>query len=180
VIGSVSSLDVPGYARTYFPGTPIPAEAQFVSIGRGETLAGIDVMLARVHTARIAGQLLSATGEPTTGGTVLLAPSQRSRAMTTVPVGARILPNRQFEFANVPAGAYVIRAYRGRRNNWTEGEFGALTVDLGDEDVTGLVLHASSGSSISGRLSFETVRGSKEPLASAIAIEPIPVDDGER
>jgi hypothetical protein len=175
-IGDVSTLDVPGYPRTYFPGTPVPAEAQFVSIGPEQDVAGIDLTLARTHTARVTGRMFNAAGEPTTGGGVMLMPSRRSASVTSVPVGARILPDGRFEFANVTPGQYVIQAYRGRQNNWIEGEFGAVAVGVDDADTTGLILQMSAGSSISGRFTFETSGSSKQPVPSGIELSPIPVD----
>ena len=56
-------MDLPGYARTYYPGTTIPAQAQFVSIGLGQDQVGIDCMLARTRTARISGIIVNADGQ---------------------------------------------------------------------------------------------------------------------
>jgi hypothetical protein len=174
-IGDVSSTDVPGYARSYFPGTPAPAEAQFVSVGPAQDVAGIDLTLSRTHTARIAGQMLNTAGEPT-GGTLLLMPSQRSASVTSVPAGARILTDGRFEFPNVAPGQYVIQVYRGRSNRWTEGEFGALPVSVGDAEVANVVLQMSSGSSVAGHFSFDTLDTSKQLSPFGIEISPIPVD----
>jgi hypothetical protein len=174
--GDVSSTDVPGYARSYFPGTPAPADAQFVAVGPAQDVAGIDLTLSRTHTVRVAGQILNAAGRPTTGGAISLMPSQRSAPATSVPVGARLLDDGRFEFANVAQGQYVIQVYRGRQNKWIEGEFGALAVGVGDADVTGLLIQMSSGSSIAGRFSFETFDPSKQPSRSALELSPIPVD----
>jgi protocatechuate 3,4-dioxygenase beta subunit len=98
-IGHVSSAEVPGYARSYFPGTAMPAEAYFVSIGPAQEVAGIDIALSRARTARVAGRVLNAAREPTMGGSLMLMPSRRSAAVTSVPVGARILPSGIFEAA---------------------------------------------------------------------------------
>jgi hypothetical protein len=174
--GDVSSTNVPGYARSYFPGTPTPAEAQFVSVGPGQDVAGIDLTLSRTHTVRVAGQILNAAGKPTTGGSILLMPSQRSGSATSVPVGARLLDDGRFEFANVAPGQYVIQVYRGRQNRWIEGEFGALSIGVGDADMADLVVQMSSGSSIAGRFSFETFDPLKQPPLSGIELSPIPVD----
>jgi hypothetical protein len=124
----------------------------------------------------VAGTLISATGEPTTGGSVKLMPSLLSASVTSVSVGARILPNGRFEFPNVSPGQYVIQADRGRRNTSTEGEFGTLPVSVDGNDITGLVLQTSSGSSITGRLTFDTSRGAKTPAPAAIRLVPVPID----
>jgi protocatechuate 3,4-dioxygenase beta subunit len=174
-MGDISSPDMPGYARSYFPGTPTPGDAQYVAVGPGD-VAGIDLTLSRTHTARLSGQILNAAGKPTTGGMVSLMPSQRSISVASVRVGARLLDDGRFEFANVTPGQYVIQAYRGRQNSWIEGEFGALAVGVGDTDVADLLLQMSSGSSITGRFSFDTFDPSKQPSRSGIELSPIPVD----
>jgi protocatechuate 3,4-dioxygenase beta subunit len=175
-VGAVRSADLPGYTRSYFPGTPNPGEAQFVSIGLSQDIAGIDFSLARTRTARVAGKVLNAASEPTTAGSLRLITSQRSTSVTSVPVGARILSEGRFEFPNVPPGQYVIQADRGRSNSWTEGEFGTLPVSVDGADVTDLIVHTSTGSAIAGRFTFDTYNGAKAPATSAIELSPAPVD----
>ncbi|HEY7058263.1 MAG TPA: carboxypeptidase-like regulatory domain-containing protein [Vicinamibacterales bacterium] len=170
-----ASVNVPGYAKVYYPGTPDPAEAQFVSLGSSE-IAGIDLAFTRTSTARVRGKILSADGEVTTGGAVSLRPASRSASVVKVPIGAEIFREGGFEFPHVPDGQYVIVADRGRRNSSTEGEFGSLAVTVAGGDVSGLVLQMSAGSSISGRVRFDTADGTTTPAPGAIEISPVPVD----
>jgi hypothetical protein len=175
-VGGVASVELPGYTQSFFPGTPNAAEAQFVPMAPSQDVTGVDFALSRIRTARVAGTMLNPAGEPTMGGTVMLMPSQRSVATTSVSVGARILPDGRFEFPNVPPGQYVVQAYRGRSPSWTEGEFGAIPVSVNGTDVTDLVLHTSAGSSITGQFTFDVYDRSKTPARSAIELSPVPVD----
>jgi len=178
-IGEVGSADLPGYTRAYYPGTPDAAEAQFVSAALSQELAGVDFSMSRSTTARVSGTLLGPDGEPTTGGSLRLVTSRRSTSAVSMSVGARIGNNGRFEFPNVPPGQYVIQADRGRRNSSIEGEFGALPVSVDGADIAGLMLQTSAGSTITGRVTFENVRGVKTPRPGQIQIQPTPVDSDQ-
>jgi hypothetical protein len=175
-IGDVSSGDLPGYTRSYYPGTSDTANAQFVSVGASQDVVGIDFSLSRAKTARVTGKLLDAAGQPTLGGNVRLMPSRRSGAVTSVPVGARISPDGEFEFANVAPGQYTIVVDRGRTKPWIEGEFAAMAVAVNGDDVNGLVVQTSAGSSIKGRVTFDSYSNTKLPRQNALEINPVPVD----
>jgi hypothetical protein len=92
------------------------------------------------------------------------------------PADARIYPDGRFEFPNVPPGDYVIQGYRGRTSPSTEGEFGAVRVTVTDGDVRGVVVRTSFGSSIRGRVVFESSLGSSLPNPWEVDLSPIPVD----
>ena len=89
-IGDVGTDDLPGYTRSYYPGTANASEAQFVSVGLSQQMTGVDFSLARVRTANVSGILLNAAGEPATGGAVRLVPSQRSASVTSCRRSDRI------------------------------------------------------------------------------------------
>jgi Carboxypeptidase regulatory-like domain len=175
-VGDTQTTDLPGYARSYYPGTTNPGQAQFVSIGLGQDQTGIDCTLSRTRTARISGTIVSATGQREVAGSLTLSPSFQSTSVTDAPVGARIYRDGQFEFTNVPPGQYLIRADRGRSNGWIEGEFGTLPVAVDGSDVTGLTLQTSTGSSIHGRVTFDARDPSSRPRPGSLEISPVPSD----
>jgi hypothetical protein len=173
--GTSLSTELPGYARSYYPGTANTTSAQFVPVGLAQDVPGIDLAMSRTQTARAAGRIFNSSGQAGVSGSLQLIPARSTGGVTSVGVGARILPDGSFEFPNVSLGQYVIQAYRGRSNSWTEGEFGSLRVSL-TGDVKDLVLQTSAGSSIKGRFTFDTSDRTKLPARSAIALSPIPVD----
>jgi protocatechuate 3,4-dioxygenase beta subunit len=175
-IGDVQSADFPGYARSFYPNGSNPAQAQFVSVGLSQDLSAIDLLMARTRTARISGKMRDSAGQPTMGGSLMLVPSQRSASVINVTMNARILPDGQFEFVNVPPGQYVIQSYLGRNQQWIEGEFGSIPVSVDGADVADLVLQTSSGSNIHGHFTFDAQDPSKQPARGRIDLVPTPVD----
>src|SRR5262249_35056238 len=117
-VSGARAADVAGYAPTYYPGTANPAGAQFVTLGAAQVLAGVDITMAKARTARIAGKVLSAGGQPANPGSLTLPSSVRSSSPVNISIGARLRDDGTFEFPNVPPGQYIIRADRGRSPWW--------------------------------------------------------------
>jgi len=173
-VGALESADLPGYARTFFPGTAETGSAQFVSVGVTDEVSGIDFSMGPTRTAIVAGTVVDGTGTPTRPGRLQLRAAAASVA--SAEMNARIGPHGEFEFSNVPPGQYVIFADRGRKGPSIEGEFAAVPVTVTGDDLTGLTVQMSSGSSIAGRVTFESIEGSRLPRPETIGFAPLPVD----
>ena len=174
--GDVSTSELPGYVRTYYPGVADPASSSFFTIGAGQVQTSADITLVRQRTVRVSGVVRDAQGRPGLVGSLTLIPSQSASLLAT-GVGARVGDGGAFEFPNVPPGRYVIQAYRGTRNRSTEGEFGVLPVSVvGDRDLEGLTVQAATGSALAGRLSFIGATPGAVPPRAGIDIEAVPVD----
>jgi len=174
-VAEITAAELPGYARSYYPGVTDAVASPLVGVGLGQTVGAIDVTLIRARTARVSGTVRDAQGRPGLVGSLTLTPA-RTSSVVNLPIGARVSDAGVFEFPNVLPGTYVIHTYRGQRNRSTEGEFGAVSVSVGDRDVAGLTVQAMAGSSITGRVSFVPSASGSEPMRSAIDIEPVPLD----
>jgi len=172
ITGTNVSIDLPGYATTYYPGTANPSEEQFVSVRTAQERTGVDFSLVRTKMARIAGQAFDAEGQPVTGG-IALSPSRRSGLVAPIATGARVERDGSFEFTNVPTGEYLLQISRHRNGSWNEGETASVLVTVTDADVIGLEVHLSPGSTIAGRIVVEG-GGTAEP--GEIEISPIVLD----
>ena len=149
VLATCRRRSSPDTSRTFYPGVADAASSPFLTVGAGQSQSSADITLVRQSTARVSGIVRDAQGRPGLVGSLSLVPSQSASSLVT-PVGARVGDNGAFEFPNVPPGRYVIQAYRGTRNRSTEGEFGALSVSVGERDVEGLIVQATAGSTIVG------------------------------
>jgi hypothetical protein len=165
-------VDLPGYGTTYFPGTPNPAEAQPVTVGRSQDVAGIDFAIARFKTARLSGRAVDSKGAPITGGIALML-SQRSGTVATRQMGARIEPDGGFEFPNVAPGEYVLQASRHRSSGWDEGESFSQFVAMTGVDVTDVQIRTSAGSTVRGHVTLE---GGGEFRPGQVELLAAPVD----
>jgi hypothetical protein len=165
-----SNRDLPGYAPTYFPGTPNPSEAQAVALGLSQDASGIDFAIVPMRTVSVSGTAFQADGAPVVGGLRLVS-SQRSGLATSM--NARINPDGSFEISNVAPGEYVVQMFKSRPNAYTEGEFASTPVTVNGANVTGLSLHATAGSTITGRI---TLDGSGTIRPSGVELIPAPIN----
>jgi hypothetical protein len=175
-VGEISqsgqTAEWPGYARSYFPGTPIPSDAQPIELAQGQQPLTIDISLARGRVARIAGTARTTDGAPLQGQ-LSLTQSYRSGALATGILKTQANADGSFEFSRLTPGEYVLQAATSRSTVSTEGEFAALYVTVDGVDVTDLAVRLSRGSTIEGRLRFE---GGDPPEDPDVHISPVPVD----
>ena len=94
--------------------------------------------MTRIRTFSVSGILRDSSGQPATGGTVQLLPSYRLAAAPSIAISAGISSGR-FVFSGMSPGQYVVRADRGRRNSWTEGELATVLVTVTDANVNPLI-----------------------------------------
>ena len=163
-VGQVGTDDLPGYATTFFPGTPNPAEAQLVRVGVAADAVGVDFALTPVKTARIMGTTLTSTGEPFQGG-IRMRASRRS-ATAGSDVGAITRADGSFEFPNVPPGEYVLEGFKNNELGWQ-------VVSVNGADLEGVVVQTMPGSDITGRITFE---GAAEPNRRRLELAAVPAD----
>jgi hypothetical protein len=176
--GPVGSNNNSGYAATYYPGTPNPAEAQRLSLGVGQETS-VDIQMQPVRLARISGNAVGADGKPMSNAMVMLMPSMRDAVMV-VPGTSRTDKDGNFTLTNVAPGEYSIQvqSLAALMNMATqamtlmggdsgtpaapapppqpmEREFAVTSVTIAGEDVAGLVVTGTRGAKASGRVVFE-------------------------
>ena len=139
------------YAPTYYPGTGSVTDAQRVSIGLAQEQGNINFALMPVRAVRISGTVLDSTGVPLSGGAIALLPSDSMIRIGGFGGGNRIGGDGRFSLANVAPGSYTITATAGRPRG-ADMEVASMPLFVSGEDMTGLTLITSTGTSLSGRV----------------------------
>lgn len=135
-------------APVYYPSAPDFGSAQRVSVGIGEEVGGLDVILTEGDTGQVSGLVVDARGRPQTG----------ARSVNLVgrhPPGLRVRSGQiradgSFMVEAVPPGEYVLYASTPA----SEGpvEFAAADLVIIGEDVENIVLRTTIGATATGTL----------------------------
>jgi hypothetical protein len=176
--GPTGSNQNSGYAATYYPGTPSPAEAQRVALAVGQELASVDIQLQPVRLAKITGTAVGSDGAPMANAMVMLMPAMRE-AMMMMPGGtSRTNKDGQFTLSGVTPGEYSLQvqsmggvfAAGGNAVSFAfstsdstaaapapppQREFAVASVNVAGEDITGMVVVATRGAKATGTLTYQ-------------------------
>lgn len=99
--------DPTGFAPTYYPNTPVAAEAQPIEVAGGaEVFADVQLALARLTT--VTGIVVSPAGAPATGGYVMVTTGARRGGMMSSRPGGTIKPDGTFRVQGLPPGEYSL------------------------------------------------------------------------
>ena len=148
-----------GHPPTYFPGTPIAAEARRISLGMGQEAANSNFNLSTARYATVSGTIVGSSGAPI-GATVTLKSADATDLVALPSVSAS---GGLFTIPNVAPGDYRIQVHTaggGAQNAAGVMEFATLPIAIDGQDVSGLVIATAPGASASGRVRFE---GASEP-----------------
>ena len=154
---------VTGYAPTFYPGTGNVAEAQRFTVGPGQTIAGISVMLVPVRTARVSGTVIDASGRQLDRPRIIV--TQRAGGVPLGGFSYSMHSDGAFSAPNLAPGDYTIRAYG------PDGESARADVTVAGADINGLQLVVTKPSAIRGRIVFRpSATGQPPPKPAAIDI----------
>ena len=176
--GPTGSNQNSGYAATYYPGTPNPAEAQRLALAVGQELPSVDIQLQPVRLARITGTAVGSDGKPMAGAMVMLMPAMKE-AMGMMPGGtSRTNKDGQFTLTGVAPGDYSIQIqslaaimnaagqamvmFGGGDSSSSppapgpqEREFATANLTVAGDDIAGLVVVGTRGAKATGKITFE-------------------------
>ena len=141
--------DRKGYVTTFLPGTVNPADAQRITVGVGQMLSDLTMVLAPAPMARISGVAVDSTGQPLAGVPLTAYIQQQAAGFTSVS-DTFTKPDGGFELTRLPQGEYLITTADRLRGD--QRESAATTVAVSAKDITGVRLVGVKNSTVSGRL----------------------------
>ena len=163
-----------GFAATYYPNTPNPADAQRIALTVGQEVS-VDVQMSPARLARITGNAVSSDGKPISPAMVMLVPT----AMEDIGMmggGGETDKDGKFTISGVAPGDYIVQvqSFAGLMSAAAEAmaafsdgaknappsptpnrEFAFARVTVTGEDISGLTITAARGAKASGRVVFE-------------------------
>src|SRR5262249_19667797 len=144
--------------------------ARPVAVGIGQERLDVEFGLELVPVARVTGRLLNPNGNPTSRGSVTLAPDTAIGGLAVSFAGA-VRPDGTFEIANVPQGSYIPQA---RGNDSATPDFARQPVFVDGAAVTGLQIILGRGAVVTGTVTFAGT--SKAPLLSQVRVTAVPAE----
>jgi protocatechuate 3,4-dioxygenase beta subunit len=171
--GPVGSSAGTGYAPTYFPGTPSPAEAQKITVAIGQEAQQTDFALLPVRLSKVSGVVMGSDGKPVESAIVNMTAANRAGDIGAMMMSntARTTKGGHFTVNAVAPGDYTL-AVRSMRVTIADGgpnmmftatvggggedaEFAAMPITVGAEDLANVVVVTSKGAAATGRITFE-------------------------
>ena len=141
---------------TYYPGAVSMDQAQPITLERGQSVSGLDVVLAEGILVTVLGNVVRRDGEPVTGAFVNARSAGRLGMMSGGSAGVR--PDGTFRLS-LPPGEHVLEAHVPPRGNAPSGpgaqQSGFVRLNVGGSAVETLTIVVGPAATASGRVVFE-------------------------
>jgi hypothetical protein len=152
---------IPQPIPTYFPNAVAASQAQPIVVNRGETISGVELIMAEGTPTLVKGMVLSSEGQPVANGSVN-ARIAGSEALGGFDMsgGTGLRPDGTFQL-QLPPGEYLLEAQvmsRSGPNQVVRSEdqqFGTARVNVGGSPVEAITIVVGKGATASGRVVFE-------------------------
>jgi hypothetical protein len=145
-----------GYLPSYYQNTADRAKAQAISVGPGDEIRSLDLLLRASHLVSVRGRVINAIPTaPGIAGSVSLEPRGPGLAEAVQGFDDSFqIKDGNFAIRNVPPGSYYLYA------SWSERESGEWhrarrELEVGNSDVEGVSITISRGVDVSGRITWE-------------------------
>lgn len=141
------------YGPTFYPGTAYQDEAVRITLDPGVPVEGLKFKLKILKPARVTGKV-STTGVALLAGAIDIGPLRNSKIAPFAVSEADLKPDGVFQFANVIAERYRIRA-RGEVERQGVSHFTQYTTPVSGSDISNINLTLSPGALVTGRVVWD-------------------------
>jgi Carboxypeptidase regulatory-like domain len=161
------------YPSIYFPGVLDPQEATKVKMVAGGELRGYDMNLLETTSFKISGKVISPDGQPQRRifVTAVKLPSSGFQRNAQQSVGSQ----GDFTLRGLVPGSYRLTAQERREDQLLTG---SVVVDVGNQDVAGVVLPLGNGAELQGRVVFEGP--GQPPSLASLRVSTLSLEDDSR
>lgn len=165
------------YMPTYYPGVVSIEEARRVDVKPGaEPSVKAVFTLQIIRPAHVTGRIATLDRRQLISGAVIMSPIH-AEALSVVPTrDVVILPDGSFDFRNVPAGRYQIRA-RGDVEPNGNSLFATFTLTVMGRDITDVSMTLVPGASVEGSVIIEATRAPRPAVLAGWRVR-APFADG--
>lgn len=147
---------------TFHPDASEAAQAGVIEVGEGSEATSIDITVGRTREGfAVSGRVIEGeTGKPVSNVAISLTKITVIDKNTTTGYGGqtdiRSNPDGAFRLEKLPPGRYSISIQPEPESNL---KVAPVTVDVIDQDITGLLIKTAAGASLSGTVVLEESRG---------------------
>jgi hypothetical protein len=161
---------------TYYPGAVSIDQAQAITLERGQSVSGLDVVLAEGTLVTVFGNVVRRDGEPVTGAFVNARSTGRMGMMSGSGAGVR--PDGTFRLS-LPPGEHLIEASVSPRNT-PPGlpNTGFIRVNVGGNPVENVTIVVGPHATAAGRVVFEGTTPPPPPPPTPLGL-PLGSEDGD-
>ncbi len=147
--------DAAGFAPTFFPDALEPADALPVEVGEGAVVGSVDIRLHAAALRSVRGVVIDEqTQKPLSDFMVSLVLRPAGPASSLLSSNALVRSDDgSFELSGILPGTYSLTAakIRRKRDEPMDRRLASLSVEVGEEDVGGVILAARQPLNLDGR-----------------------------
>ena len=144
--------EIPSFAPTYYPGVLRIEEAARIEVTAGGELGGLNIIVMEAFSYSVSGRVLTPEGQP--AHSVWIMSMQESGKDPSSMMGPNTHTDLQGEFkvSGLLPGTHRLYA---RAGGGEDAQMASATVDVVDQDLSGLTLVLGEGAEITGRIVAE-------------------------
>lgn len=160
--------DRTAYAPTYFPGTANASEAQRITIGAGQQIDDVAIMLKRIKAVRVTGTATYSDGKPFAEAFVSVV--QTIGFGYSMTSAGRVRPDGTFTLNGLTTGDYILRVQQNGPPN-PDNESAMLKITIAGDDVDGIAIVGSKPTVAGGRIVVDPAAAPALPRNLVIAAQ---------